>query len=607
MFKSKNNNSVIVKKQKQYTANDWETTGYGPSLCIMADKKRFYTPNHDEVESNYNPNNELDFIISYQNKYNLDNAFYDVHYTRNLTYNNYITESFSENHQKFKWDFIKDKYILNIENNNSVPEFENVDIDNNGYVATYFGNVYENIGNPVIVSSQSVPYINASSGTSCTTKITNTGYDYFPANLGCAVLFSATSIPSQFAVGVKGGTGGSMYNFNGKLYNSNDTEHIKSLGNNLYLFYDTVIDYLNFRTSILAKTENTLMFTPPVFADGIYHKLYSNGVNVATSQSKGTFSNFGFVSIKTFVQCAAPNLDSCIRVKPSNATLSFRYNTASVSSYVKNGEKRAFHSNIPYSSHSQFGYAGFAGWSNVEEVISWGDVKYITEMNGTFDGSSLTAIPSYWGNWENLSSTEYMFGAANFKKIPNSWQGLNNVTNATGMFECCGQLTAIPDSWDGLNNLVSASTMFLQCYELTGIPNSWAGLENVTSTTNMFLQCYKLSAIPNTWAGLTKLKHADDMFTQCSSLTSIPSDLLSKTKLKETDSTWQRMFWGCDKLKCDIEPILRDVCTGTYANPNMYGSAFKGCTGVSAGTSSYSMLTADTGPSGNYYRIIFGV
>ena len=54
MFVSNNNNGVIITKKKQYTSSaNFTTTGYGPSICLMADKNRFYTPNHDEIESNF--------------------------------------------------------------------------------------------------------------------------------------------------------------------------------------------------------------------------------------------------------------------------------------------------------------------------------------------------------------------------------------------------------------------------------------------------------------------------------------------------------------------------------------------------------------------------
>ena len=516
MFVSNNNNGVIITKKKQYTSSaNFTTTGYGPSICLMADKNRFYTPNHDEIESNFI--NEMDLLISYQNHFNDDNADYDIHNTHKSS--TYVNNSYTAGDHRFKWRQHETKQIINLAEINPDPSFETYTLSySGGYVKYNYNSVYETYGNPIINISKSAPYTKASTGTYCTTRVKYYNNDYFPASLGCAILFSASEIPSaQFAVGIKGGTGGSMYNFNGKLYNSNDTEHLKNLGNGIYLFYDTVIDNLNFRTGINAKRQDSenndiLYFTPPVIAGDLSFELYDGDTLVKETQNKGSFKNFEYISVRTFLQFGQPNPDDAIRIKPQTASISPRYNPSAVSQFKKDSQKWCFHSKTPYSNtipgyNDSYGYDGMS-FTDATEIVSWGDTKYITNMNGSCFGSqNLTAIPDSWGNWENLKS---------------------------------------------------AGSMFANCYSLTAIPTSWGNLENLKSTYGMFANCYSLTAIPTSWDNLDNLEDANSMFYNCSSLSAINlSDLLTKApKLKNI----ARMFLGTKINDKDGVSAFIDAC-----------------------------------------------
>lgn len=525
MFVSNNNNSVIISKKKQYTdKTDFSVTGYGPSICVMADKNRFYTPNHDEIESNFI--NEMDVLISYQNHFNDDNADYDIHNTHEKS--NFIQNSFTAtNDHHFNWRMEEYRQLINLTEINPDPSFETYTLTSNyGYIHYKYNSIYETYASPKIQMSKSVPYVNATSGTDSTTIINYYNNDYFPASLGCAILFSASKIPSaQFAVGVKGGTGGSMYNFNGKLYNVNDTEHLKNLGNGMYLFYDTVIDNLNFRTNISAKqynsdtNKNSLYFTPPVIIGDLTFELLDGGAVVKTT-NKGSFENFEYFSVRTFLQFGQPNPDDAIRVLPTSASISPRYNSSAVSQFVKNNQKWCFHSKTPYSDTIQ-GYNNFYGYNgmtftNVTNIVNWGDTKYITEMRAACsDNHSLSSIPNNWGNWENLKSTEYMFGKCeSLTTIPYTWEGFDNVTSTNSMFHSCSSLEDIPTSWEGLNNVSSTKSMFLSAQSLTGIPQSWAGLDNLEDANSMFYGCSSLEQInlSDLLEKAPKLKNISRMF-----------------------------------------------------------------------------------------------
>ena len=479
MFVSNNNNGVIITKKKQYTSSvNYTTTGYGPSICLMADKNRFYTPNHDEIESNFI--NEMDLLISYQNHFNDDNADYDIHNTHKSSA--YVNNSYTTVDHRFKWRKQETNQIINLTEINPDPSFETYTLSSSGgYVKYNYNSVYETYGNQIINISKSAPYTKASTGTYCTTTVKYYNNDYFPASLGCAILFSASKIPSaQFAVGIKGGTGGSMYNFNGKLYNSNDTEHLKNLGNGIYLFYDTVIDNLNFRTGINAKRQDSenndiLYFTPPVIAGDLSFELYDGGTLVKETQNKGSFENFEYISVRTFLQFGQPNPDDAIRIKPQTASISPRYNSSAVSQFEKNSQKWCFHSKTPYSNtipgyNESYGYNGMS-ITDATEIVSWGDTKYITNMDGACNyNHGLTAIPDSWGNWENLKSTNAMFiNCDSLTTIPTSWDGLNNVSASNSMFQSCSSLKSIPTSWDGLDNLEHAHSMFYNCSSLSEI------------------------------------------------------------------------------------------------------------------------------------------
>lgn len=551
MFISSNKNAIFVKKKKQYI----DTTGYrlvgnGPSICMLADKNRIYTPNHDEIESNFK--NEGDILISYQIHHNDDNTDYDSHRTREnngFVYNYYDLDE--NNH--FSWRSVENKQIINIVDNNGAPEFENITLSEGEtrYLNYRFGSVYETYCNPNIIRTNSMPYVSTSSGISCTTTIEYSYNDYFPAQLGCAILFSATKLPSaQFAVGIKGGQGGNMYKFTGKLYNSNDTEHIRNLGNNLYLFYDTIIDNINFRTSLSSKfvDENNneyLYFAPPVIVGDITLELV-NGTVVASSY-KGEFEDFHFVSTRTFVQFGQPNLDEALCILPTAAEVSPRYNTNSPKTFVKNNKLYFFHSKTPYDPsipgyNKEYGYNGMTIY-NATEIFNWGDVKYITEMNAACAfNHDLSAIPAYWGNWENLKTTEFMFGQDYaLTGIPTSWNGLNNVTSTSSMFYNASSLQSIPTSWSGLENVLNAKQMFIFCNSIRDIPSSWEGLNNVSSTSDMFLSAGALTGIPQSWSGLDNLENATSMFNNCTALTNVNlSDLLTcAPNLKNISG----MFW----------------------------------------------------------------
>ena len=542
MFVSNNNNGVIITKKKQYTSSaNFTTTGYGPSICLMADKNRFYTPNHDEIESNFI--NEMDLLISYQNHFNDDNADYDIHNTHKSS--NYVNNSYTARDHRFKWRQQETNQIINLTEISPDPSFETYNLTTSaGYIKYNYNSIYETYGNPIVKISKSAPYTTASTGKYCTTTVKYYNNDYFPASLGCAILFSASEIPSaQFAVGIKGGTGGSMYNFNGKLYNSNDTEHLKNLGNGIYLFYDTVIDNLNFRTGINAKRQDSdnndiLYFTPPVIAGDLSFQLYDGGTLAKETQNKGSFKNFEYISVRTFLQFGQPNPDDAIRIKPQTASISPRYNPSAVSQFEKDSQKWCFHSKTPYSNtipgyHDSYGYDGMS-ITNATEIVNWGDTKYITEMAGACtDNHDLTAIPDSWGNWENLKSTDAMF--------------IN-----------CYSLTTIPTSWDGLNNVSSSNSMFQSCSSLKSIPTSWDGLNNVSSSNSMFQSCSSLKSIPTSWDGLDNLKDAHSMFYNCSSLSAINlSDLLTKApKLKNI----ARMFLGTKINDKDGVSAFIDAC-----------------------------------------------
>ena len=479
MFVSNNNNGVIITKKKQYTSSaNYKTTGYGPSICLMADKNRFYTPNHDEIESNFI--NEMDLLISYQNHFNDDNADYDIHNTHKSS--TYVNNSYTAGDHRFKWRQQENKQIINLAEINPDPSFETYTLSSSGgYVKYNYNSVYETYGNPIINISKSAPYTKASTGTYCTTTVKYYNNDYFPASLGCAILFSASEIPSaQFAVGIKGGTGGSMYNFNGKLYNSNDTEHLKNLGNGIYLFYDTVIDNLNFRTGINAKRQDSenndiLYFTPPVIAGDLSFELYDGGTLAKETRNKGSFKNFEYISVRTFLQFGQPNPDDVIRIKPQTASISPRYNPSAVSQFKKDSQKWCFHSKTPYSNtipgyNESYGYDGMS-ITDATEVVNWGDTKYITGMAGACTNNhDLTAIPDSWGNWENLKTTDAMFiNCDSLTTIPHTWAGLNSVSSTAGMFRSCSSLKSIPTSWEGLDNLERAYDMFYNCSSLSEI------------------------------------------------------------------------------------------------------------------------------------------
>ena len=457
---------------------NFTTTGYGPSICLMADKNRFYTPNHDEIESNFI--NEMDLLISYQNHFNDDNADYDIHNTHKSS--TYVNNSYTAGDHRFKWRQHETKQIINLTEINPDPSFETYTLTaSDGYVKYNYNSVYETYGNPIINISKSAPYTKASTGTYCTTTVKYYNNDYFPASLGCAILFSASEIPSaQFAVGIKGGTGGSMYNFNGKLYNSNDTEHLKNLGNGIYLFYDTVIDNLNFRTGINAKRQDSenndiLYFTPPVIAGDLSFELYDGGTLAKETRNKGSFKNFEYISVRTFLQFGQPNPDDVIRIKPQTASISPRYNPSAVSQFKKDSQKWCFHSKTPYSNtipgyNESYGYDGMS-ITDATEVVNWGDTKYITGMAGACTNNhDLTAIPDSWGNWENLKTTDAMFiNCDSLTTIPHTWAGLNSVSSTAGMFRSCSSLKSIPTSWEGLDNLERAYDMFYNCSSLSEI------------------------------------------------------------------------------------------------------------------------------------------
>jgi len=360
--------------------------------------------------------------------------------------------------------------------------------------------------------------------------------DVIPLSLGCSIIFSATQLPDKFLyVGIKGGRGGYPAYSVGKVYS---TANIKSLGNNLYLFNDTLCDNLQFMTDAL----NSSQFYDTVEVSDNTHKILTSAFkfsttfvldselkyhttiqNVETSayQDKDftvantrKLENFNAISVLQWLTCAKLNLNNALQIEPATASISPRYNGAATVQLAKDNTRYIFHSNVAYNDNVLLGYAGFNTGETVTAIRNWGDVSLIHEMNGACLTTNLQKIPNSWLGWNSLSAAESMFMGAGITAIPNTWNGLSAVQNAQSMFQHT-RFSSIPNSWAGLDSLENAKYMFLQS-NVTNLPlDLFEKCHNIQNISNMFLQCYHLTAHS---ADVEEfIRKAEDKFTDTSS------------------------------------------------------------------------------------------
>lgn len=654
MININNTNSALFVTRGKVTTQFEGTTAYSPVIAraiYTQDLRegtsegpyyRFISPKYNHINRpfniDYSDSNMVNIDYKLQGS---DSLYYDskAQQAHSYTLSDY-TRVFTANEPVYISAY-NDEHFLNI----SESKFNwNYTAVGSTHLNVEVSQIYEslNVNMPVKSSRfQGLSVCKSGTYSTCLIEANDLYYNgaHMPSQLGCAILFKATHVPEQFCVGFKGGTGGSLYRFIGKIYNNGS--HLKSIGNDYYLFYDEIIDNIPFRTfasSAFCHNELTgyyntsnfkMQFSPPVILSAPkWSYVDTENPNAPYEQvSDSLFSGFEFVSIKTYLQFGTPgeygsellNNPDVMIVQQKDVTppsVTPRYSSNGLQ-HLKYGTKKFlfFHSPEPYSAHPSYGYAGFNINSNVIGIEKWGDVKYIESIMNSCDEESLSSIPEEWGTWQSLTSMEHAFGGSNLtaipssweglekvknlwstfdgiktlKTIPSSWNGLNSVENMTDTFGYCSNLSAIPNTWAGLNTVTAMNHAFGDC-DLIAIPNSWNGLSNVTSTRSMFCNNTKLTTIPNSWNGLDNLYDASYMFSDCTNLTDIPTDLAdSCPNLAEMVG----MFNGCTALTSDIAPILDLIVTKFSWVTANYASAFKGCTGVTSGISSYNDIIND--------------
>ena len=538
----------------------------------------FIAPKYNEIAEPFTTYHCDMFNIDYKNHWNVTNADYDCCVTQTTTNRYYQESTINSPGEKFNITASNGLHFLNLEDSRFQWNYTCV---GNCYLSAVVDQVFELNSN--VYFQQSNPAFDgvcsAYSGGNSTINFSANPYrDHhrFPSQLGCAILFSATHVPEQFCVGFKGGTGGDLYHFIGKIYNNGS--HLKNLGNNYYLFYDEVIDNIAFRSfynSYLSKKTFTgnyndcnfeMQFTPPVILSApkwcVYDTQNASAPYEQVSDTK--FSGFKFISTKTYMQWGCKNKEDTdmLVLKPVTASISPRYNPSGVCKIrplMQSTNVAYFWSSATYSAQPNFGHAGFSLNTGVTDVVQWGNVSSIENMQYTCQPSSLTSIPSAWGNWASLTSTVGMFAYSRLKNIPSSWSGLESVQDANYMFGNCPVLSSIPEQWYGLDSVTSTNAMFLYCSSLSSIPMYWYGLSSARDCSNMFNGCKALTAIPDSFYGLNNLMSAQYMFAQCTSLKNITNAL---NYLISNCSRLQRldyMFAGANLSGTNVSAFI-DAC-----------------------------------------------
>lgn len=591
------NSALFVTKGKSFYSYDPPYTSYSPVICRAIYNERSDVSSYRFISPKYNPvHRPFDIEYGSSNMLNIDHQMYaytdDKYYDSRRTLSNsyYCIDSTVKftSGQSLNISAYNDRNFLNIEESKFPWTYHS---QGTSYLRFDVEQIFELVTNNKITKSNKFDGLSDARSGDYSTFIVSAKDLYYdgpemPTQLGCAILFSATHVPEQFCVGFKGGTGGSLYNFIGKIYNNGS--HLKSLGNNYYLFYDEIVDNIPFRqfvnssfchlewTGFYQGTDIGMQLTPPVVLSAPKWSIIDTGASVTPSEqvSDHLFTDFGFVSVKTYLQFGTPGKYASIVLNENPDVLVTKQKDVTSPGIIARYASKAlqhrrlangnstwefFHSTEPFSAHPNYGYAGFYATDAVTDIIKWGDVKYIDQLNGALNVTSLSSIPDEWGTWDSLTGLE-----ATFQK--------------TG-------LTKIPESWSGLGNVKSMLSTFESAHDLSAIPNSWSGLDSLQNTYKMFKDCYKLSSTPT------------DLFEECPNLINM-----------------SQMFMNCSALTSDIGPILDYITSHFYTSAaSVYGSAFMGCTGVKSGTNDYQAIINDQTPvagttkANGYYKYLFGL
>lgn len=536
---------------------------------------KFIAPKYNEIAEPFTTYRCDMFNIDYKNHWNATSADYDCCVTQTSTNRSYQESTRNYPGQKFNITASNGLHFLNLEDSRFQWTYTCV---GDCYLSAVVDQVFELRSNTYIRQSNPAfdgvcSAYSASQSTVCFSANPYRDHHRFPSQLGCAILFSATHVPEQFCVGFKGGTGGDLYHFIGKIYNNGS--HLKNLGNNLYLFYDEVIDNIAFRSfynSYFSKKTFTgnyndcnfeMQFTPPVILSAPNWKVYDTQNTAAPYEqvADAKFSGFNYISTKTYMQWGCKNKDDTdmLILKPVTASITTRFNPSGVCKIrplMSNENVAYFWSTATNAQQPNFGHAGFQLNAGVTDVIQWGDVSRIENMEYTCQPTALSSIPSAWGNWASLTCCSGMFSYSRIKKIPSSWSGLESVQNASYMFGACPVLSSIPADWYGLDSVTSTNAMFLNCSALSSIPMYWYGLSSAKDCANMFCGCKALTSIPDSFYGLNSLISAQSMFAQCTNLKNITYALnwlvSDCPKLRRVDY----MFAGANLSGTDVTDFI---------------------------------------------------
>lgn len=150
----------------------------------------------------------------------------------------------------------------------------------------------------------------------------------------------------------------------------------------------------------------------------------------------------------------------------------------------------------------------FKEFDGLKEVTSWNGAENYTSLADTFEGSTLTTIPSSWEGLENLTDISDAFRDTDITEIPSSYNGLDSVTDFSGAFANCSELVSGGDS--GLEHMTiesNTSNMFIGDSSWEG--NAQAIYDHLSTVTEnrdgMFGGCVSATGydnIPvNPWGG----------------------------------------------------------------------------------------------------------
>ena len=212
----------------------------------------------------------------------------------------------------------------------------------------------------------------------------------------------------------------------------------------------------------------------------------------------------------------------------------------------------------PTSTASWFQY--FYALTNIEGLQNL-NTSNVTDMNGMFQGCSLTSLDLKNFNTSNVTDMNGMFaGCYALTALDLSSFNTSNVRGMNGMFANCSALTSLDLKNFNTSNVRTMNIMFSGCSALTNLDLKNFNTEEVWDMSYMFWDCSALTSLDLMNFNTSNVKDMRRMFAHCSKLASIVSN-----------KTWnceqsREMFKGCTALKGAVPYDERKVDV-TMANP----------------------------------------